>query len=186
MRLNITQKTIQEFVNDVSDQHYAMAGPVIAAAAAQAAALGEACMQISFDNQVDTLDWQDITSRIERLLHIKNTLLEWADQDAKTLAEHHNGASRDPLDQAMVEGPAEIAHLAITAMKMLQEFRPLAFTHLINGLDMSIYLLSGVAQAAICLLNSNLEQWPDSNFTAEYQSIATKLIAQMDQVAVPQ
>ncbi len=56
MTLNATEETVRQFIEKVSDQQHSMVGAVIAASAAQVAALGEACMQISLDNQVDKLD----------------------------------------------------------------------------------------------------------------------------------
>ena len=53
------EKTVTQFIAEISDQHNPMTGAVIALVAAQAAALGEACMQISLDNQVDKLNWQE-------------------------------------------------------------------------------------------------------------------------------
>ncbi len=67
----ITGQTVRQFIAKVSDQHHAMTGAVIAVSAAQAAALGEACMQISLDNQVDKLNWRDVTARIEQMLSLK-------------------------------------------------------------------------------------------------------------------
>ena len=186
MRPRITQRTVQEFANDVSDQHYAMAGTVIATSAANAAALGEACMQISFDNQVDILDWQDATSRIEQMLHIKNMLLEWADQDAQAIAAHHKTQTGRIATPQLYEGPAEMARLSITAIKLLQDFRPLAFGIFGDNLEMAVSLLRGAAQAALRLLESNINQEPDSSFANEYRPVFNKLVSQIEQsVVVP-
>ncbi len=88
MSPRITEKTIRQFMAEVGDAHHAMAGAVIAASAAQAAALGEACLQISLDNQVDKLDWTRVSARIEQMAHIKETLVEWCDEDAVAISEH--------------------------------------------------------------------------------------------------
>ena len=100
MSLQTSDKTIRQFITEVSDAQYAMAGAVIAAGAAQAAALGEACMQLSLDNQVDKLDWASVSARIEQMVHLKNTLLEWCNQDAKTMAERADPAAL--IDEAEV------------------------------------------------------------------------------------
>ncbi|HID53558.1 MAG TPA: hypothetical protein EYP41_16190 [Anaerolineae bacterium] len=46
---NVTELTAVQFTAEVSRQQHAMAGAVIALSAAQAAALGQACLQISRD-----------------------------------------------------------------------------------------------------------------------------------------
>jgi formiminotetrahydrofolate cyclodeaminase len=155
-----------------------MAGAVIAASGAQAAALGEACMQISLDNQVDKLDWHDVTTRIEQMIHIKNSLLEWGDQDAKIIAdfvvlrESGQGLSGQ---QGLCESPAEISRLCIEAAILLQEFRPLVFEQVQDDLELAHTLLVGVARAAMLLLDSNLRLWPDPALLAGYDPIQAEL-----------
>ena len=123
MQPTLTEKTIRQFIDEVSDQHYPMTETVIAASAAQAAALGEACMQISLDNQVDTLDWQDVTARIEQLAHIKNTLIEWCNQDVGKLVsdvvQSENGDFVNP--QELCDYSAEIGRYSVQAVMILQD-----------------------------------------------------------------
>lgn len=189
MKPHITEKTVRQFVNDISDEQYVMPGTVIAASAAQAVALGEACMQISLDNQVDKLDWQDIMSRIEQMVHIKNMLIEWSDQEANASAKFHafvpegNGHLRQ-VTQTPPESPVEMARLSLQAIQMLKDFRPLAFRDVSASLDIAVYLLAGTARAALCLLNTNLSYLSDAKFQAEYRLIASTLQAQIDQVTV--
>ncbi|HXV99166.1 MAG TPA: cyclodeaminase/cyclohydrolase family protein [Anaerolineae bacterium] len=186
MALQLTEKPIRQFVGEVSDQRHAMAGAVIAAAAAQATALGEACMQISLDHQVDKLDWQDVTSRIEQMVHIKNTLIEWCDQDASAIAEYV--ALRDIGEElsgqrVLCDSPAEISRLCIEAAAVLQNFRPLVIEQVQDDLEIAISLLAGTAQAAMLLLDSNLRIWPDSALLAEYEPIRLELEKQISQLS---
>lgn len=176
----ITTNTTRDFVAGIGDQHYAMSGVVIAAAAAQAIALGEACVQISFDNQADTLNWSEVTAHLETLLHLKNLLLEWADQEAETMSQQ-NGHS---TSSAIYKGPAEVARLAIVAMKILQDFRPSAFEDLADDLEIAIQLLRSTASAALYLLNRRLNQGRDTDLSREYHPIAAALSRQLGQVAI--
>ncbi|MDX1523147.1 MAG: hypothetical protein R3264_16085, partial [Anaerolineae bacterium] len=146
----LTQKTHQQFIKTISDQHYAMPGVVIAASATQAVALGEACMQISFDNQVDRLDWQDVNARIERMVHIKESLLAWVDQNADVAAKHGNlvdAGQQPPNARVFFEGPAELARLSLLAVNTLTEFHPLAFQQLQENIWITVELLHGCARA---------------------------------------
>ena len=182
----VTEKTVRQFVATVSDQLHAMAGAVIAASAAQAAALGEACMQISLDNQVDKLDWGDVTGRIAQMAHIKNTLLEWCDQDATAIAEFV--ALRDAGDelkgqQLLCDAPAEISRLSIEAATLLQNFRPLAIEKVQDDLEMAVNLLAGTAQVAMLLLDSNLRIWPTPELLASHEPTRADLEAQIGQLS---
>jgi formiminotetrahydrofolate cyclodeaminase len=181
----LTEKTVRQFIAGVSNQHHAMAGAVIAASAAQAAALGEACIQISLENQLDKLDWREVTARIEQISHIKDTLVEWCDQDATAIAEYV--ALREAGDelsgqQLLCEGPTEISRLSIEVVTILQDFRPLVFERVRDDLEMSISLLAGTAQAAMLLLDSNLRIWPTQALLDQYESVRSELERQIGQL----
>jgi formiminotetrahydrofolate cyclodeaminase len=183
MVTRLTDKTIRQFIQEVSDQHYALSGAVIAASAAQAAALGETCMQISLDNQVDRLDWQDVTSRIEQMLHLKNALIEWCDQDANSVAEYMSlqeaGVELSGW-RVLCESPAEISRLSIDGLKLLQDFRPLVLERVQNDLELAINLLAGSARAAMLLLDSNLHIWPTPALLQEFEPVLANLEQQMN------
>jgi formiminotetrahydrofolate cyclodeaminase len=182
--LQLTQKSVRQFVETVSDQHHAMAGAVIAAAAAQAAALAEACMQISLDNQVDKLDWNQVTGRIEQMVYLKNSLLEWCDQDAIAINEYvalrEAGAALSG-QRILCDGPAEIGRICAEAVTILQNFRGLVFERVKDDLEMALTLLAGAAQAAMLLLDSNLRLWPEPELLKEYEPLRRELEAQIKQ-----
>jgi hypothetical protein len=187
MTIQFTEKTIRQFVSDVSDAHHAMAGAVIAASAAQAAALGEACLQISLDNQVDRLDWTAISARIEQMAHLKNTLVAWCDQDGATLIEYTalEGVG-DPARQQrlLCESPAEISRLAAEGAAILQDFRPLVFEQVKDDLEMALRLLAGAGRAALLLLDSNLRLWADTPaLLKEFEPILGDLEEQLEQLS---
>lgn len=181
----VTAKTIRQFVEEVSDQHHAMAGAVIAVSAAQAAALGEACMQLSLENQLDKLDWQDATARIEQMAHIKNTLLEWCDQDAAAIATYvalREAGEGVRGQQLLCGSPAEISRLSIEAATLLQDFRPLVFEQVRDDLEIAVNLLAGTARTAMLLLDSNLRIWPETALLEEYEPIRAELEQRISQL----
>lgn len=186
MVLRLTEKSIRQFIEQVSDQQYAMAGAVMAVSAAQATALGEACMQISLDHQVDKLDWQNVTSRIEHMVHIKDTLVEWGDQDANALAEYvalREAGEELSGQRTLCESPAEISRLCIEAAIVLQDFRPLVVEQVQDDLEMAISLLAGAAHAAMLLLDSNLRLWPDPILLKEFEPIRVELEEQISRLS---
>ncbi len=185
MSLKLTEKSVRQFVDTISDQHHAMAGAVIAAAGAQAVALGEACMQISLDNQVDKLDWHDVTARIEQMVHLKQSLLEWCDQDGSAItqfvARREAGESLTG-ERLLCESPAEIGRLCLEAANTLEEFRPLVFERVQDDLEMTINLLAGAARSAMLLLDSNLRIWPYPSLLKEFEPLRAELEHQIKQL----
>ena len=174
----IIEDTIRQNISNISDQHYAMTGAVIAVSAAQAAALGEACMQISLDNQVDTLNWQDVTSRIEQMARLKDNLLEWSNQDGKAISERialREFTSDIGSQRFWFESAAEISRLALDAVRLLQDFRPLVFKDVQDDLEITINLLLGMAESATLLLTSNLNIWPGTALCDEYAEVLTEV-----------
>jgi len=186
MNIQFTEKTIRQFISDVSDAHHALAGAVIAVSAAQAAALGEACLQISLDNQIDRLDWTSVSARIEQMAHLKNTLSTWCDQDATTLLEYTALTEAGDATQGqrlLCESPAEISRLAIEGAAILQDFRPLVFEQVKDDLEMALLLLTGAGRAALLLLDSNLRIWADNPaLQKEFEPILAELETQLEQL----
>ncbi len=185
MKSLTTEQTLRQFISEVTDQHHIMTGAVIAAAAAQAVALGEACMQISLDNQVDKLNWQVVTSRIEKMACLKDNLLAWCDQDAQAIIERT--ALREPdgdggSPRFWCESAAEISRLSIEAVAFLQDFRPLAFADVRDDLEITINLLLGTARTAALLLDSNLRIWPIPTLLDEYEPIRAELEGRIDRI----
>lgn len=188
MKSYITERTVRDFIKIVSDEHYLLPGAVIAASAAQATALGEACMQISLENQVDILNWPDVTARIQQMVHIKNTLLEWADQDALTLVDYNSDMSNGAKStnrKVLAEGPLEMTRLILSATRLLQEFQPLAFQKLKEKSMVAVYLLMGAAQAAVHLVETRLQEWEDPHYLREYNSTVAQLKQQIDDCLLP-
>ena len=160
---SITEKTFRQIIEEISDHHHPMSGFAIAAAATQAAALAEACMQISLDHQVDKLNWQDVTNRIGQMAHLKDTLLEWCNQHTGQiglLMARTNYQVELTSRQLLWDHLVEIGVLSIQAASLLQEFRPLVFAEIRDDFELSFQLLINTSQAALLLVERNLRQWP--------------------------
>ncbi len=174
MKSYVNEKVIADLVKDVSDQHYVMSGTITAITAAQATALGEACMQISLENQLDTLNWSDVTARIEHMGNVKKSLLEWSEQDMKAMATYNQSLVNNVMPigrQTLAESAAEIARLSLVAVEMLQDFQHMAYNDMREKLMVAVHLLLGSAQAAIHLLGSYLDEWNNPNFVLEYKPV---------------
>jgi formiminotetrahydrofolate cyclodeaminase len=178
----VTTLTVYDFVQEVSGQQHAMAGAVIAVSAGQAAALGQACMQITRDAGPNH-ELQAIDGSGERLAQIKMELLQWSNRDATAIAEYVAlREAGDPLagQELLCSSPAEVCRIAIEAANILQEFRPRVVEKVGDDLEMAVRLLTGAAQAAMLLLDSNLRIWPEPALLAQFEAIQNELLAEID------
>ena len=180
----ITDYTVANFVEEVSQQNHAMAGAVIAASAAQAVGLGLACLQISRDDL--DLRNEDVQTQLERMAVIKEELLGWCDRDADAIAEFValREAGKTLAGQRLLcSAPSDVSRLSIEAARILQGFRSLVSERVRDDMEMSISLLAGAAQAAVLLLDSNLRIWAEERpLLVEFEPILEKLIAGIDEL----
>ena len=178
MEKAITSQTLADYIQEVSNKNHAMAGAVIALSAAQAAALGQACMRIS-QTDLDSSD-EAGQERIEQLIQLKDELLQWCNRDAKAIEEFV--ALRDAGEtlagqKLLCSAPARVSRLSIDIAKMLQDFRPFVVERVRDDLEMSISLLASTAQAAMLLLDSNLRIWPEQDLLSEFDPLRAELIS---------
>lgn len=178
MSKKVTEQTIHQFTDNVRNQRHAMAGAVISASAAEAVALGRACMQISLDKSNGTLDAGDVTARMARMDQIWTDLLHWCDRDATAIAEFvalRDAGNTLAGQQLLCDAPGQISRLSLDAAHLLQDFRPLVHDQVHDDLEMALTLLAGTAQAAMLLLDSNLRHWPDRPLLDQFEPIRTGL-----------
>jgi formiminotetrahydrofolate cyclodeaminase len=185
MNSPVSDHTVGQFIDEIGSQNFAMAGAVIAASAAQAAALGLACLQISVKNQPEAPHLREMRASIEQVLALKNSLVEWCNRDAAAIAEFV--ALREAGDmlggqQLLCDAPVAVGRLAGQAATILQNFRPLVSERVQDDLEISITLLAGTTQAAMLLLDSNLRIWPEIALLDKYEPIRAELERQIGQL----
>jgi formiminotetrahydrofolate cyclodeaminase len=176
-----TNLSSEQFVLEVSSQTHAMAGAVIAISAAQAAALGQACIRLSREE----LAKNDIAieAKIESLSKIMQELLQWCNRDATAISEYV--ALREAGEQLtgqrlLCQAPASVGQVTIEAANVLQDFRPYVIERVRDDLEMAISLLAGSARAALLLLDSNLRIWPEEALQTQFEPILDELADQID------
>lgn len=166
----MTDRSVRDFIQTISTQKHAMAGAAISASAAQALALGRACVQISLNAQNAAKDpSQDLLPRLDEGLR---RLTDLCDLDASAIAGQtaEPSLSPGPVDfrRELCSFPAETAELALEAISLLISFRSSIHPNVRDDMEMSIALLCGAANAATLLLESNLRIWPDEALISEY------------------
>lgn len=171
-------RKVHEFIEEVSSQNHAMAGAVIALSAAQATALGQACLKISIN--LSDADSDLNSPPIESLEMIKDELLEWCDRDANAIAEFvalRQAGEELAGQQLLCQAPAQISKLSVGAAEILKNARSVVNERVKDDLEMSISLLAGTAQVAVLLLDSNLRIWPEQALLVQFEPILSELLA---------
>jgi hypothetical protein len=69
------------------------------------------------------------------------------------------------------------------AAQTLQDFRSLVNERVKDDLEMSINLLTGTAQSAMLLLDSNLRIWTDPQLTNQFEPILEGLINDIEHLS---
>jgi hypothetical protein len=173
----LTDHSVKDFGNGVAGQSHAMAGATIAASAALACALGEACVRISTGRLEDREDRGPAVALADRLSATRGMLTSLADLDGEALlafeAAVAAGRASEGKDQ-LCRLPLEIGAAAGSAAAALQAFRPLV-RGVEDDLEMAITLLSGSARSAALLLDSNLRIWPEPELLAAYEPKLARL-----------
>lgn len=182
----MTALTGRQFTAHVSSRHHAMAGATIALSAAQAVALGEACMRITRDHLGDPFARQQAGALIERVTEVKQKLLDLTDTDGSAITAFValREAGQELAGQDMLCAlPVDMGELAFQGASAMQEFRPLVVDQVHDDLEMALTLLTGATKACTLLLDSNLRIWPDPALVARYEPQRARLEAQARQLA---
>jgi formiminotetrahydrofolate cyclodeaminase len=181
----LTNHSVHDFGSYVAGQSHAMAGATIAASAALACALGEACARISTARLEDWDSCAQAEALADRLSSARAILTSLADLDGEALlafeASAAAGRAAEGKDQ-LCRMPLEIGVAACSAASALQAFRPLV-RGVQDDLEMAITLLSGAGRAAALLLDSNLRIWPERELLAAFEPELARLrqaLAELD------
>jgi 2',3'-cyclic-nucleotide 2'-phosphodiesterase (5'-nucleotidase family) len=177
MKGSITDLSIKEFSREISFQNHAMAGAVISNAALSAVSLGFACVH---NTQLFLEDGgTPYQSRLDQLGSIQEQLLDICEKDATaigTLVSLRNAGEEMQGQRLLCEYPTRISQLSIVAAQTLQDFRSLVNERVKDDLEMSINLLTGTAQSAMLLLDSNLRIWTDPELANQFEPILEGLV----------
>ncbi len=182
--IKVSSMQLDHFTEHVSQQNHAMAGAVIASSAAQAVALGQACMSISI-NQLELFDPQ-IQIEFGRLMVIQQKLTNLCDRDATAIAEFvalRESGQELKGKEILCDLPLHVSDLSINAANILISFRSFVNERVKDDLEMSIKLLHGVASSAMLLLDSNLRIWPDENLHQKFEPILSELIVSISDLS---
>ena len=167
----------------IASAQTAMAGAAIAASAALACALGEACVRLNFDVLNDT-QREGAEGLAGRLAGVRAELEVLCDEDGEAITAFAAlRAAGETLrgQERLCEMPVAMAQLAGEAAVSLQGFRP----HIQvarDDLEMAITLLAAAQRAAILLLDSNLRLWPEPGLLARFEPFLVGLRGQAAEV----
>jgi len=167
----LTEYSLRQLTDHIARQGHAMAGATIAASAALACSLGEACLRINVPLLAIDADRALAERLAGQLAGIRSRLLALTDEDGAAIttfaALRAAGKTLEGQDR-LCQMPVEMARLSIEAACLLQEFRPLIDLAR-DDLEMAITLLLGTQRAAALLLDSNMRLWPEPDLLAKFE-----------------
>jgi formiminotetrahydrofolate cyclodeaminase len=167
----LTEISLLELTEHIASQGHAMAGATIAASAAAACSLGEACLHINVPLLASAADSEFAERLAGQLTGIRSRLLALTDEDGAAITAFATlRAAGKTLEgqERLCQMPIEMARLSIEAACLLQEFRPLIQLAQ-DDLEMAITLFSGTTRAATLLLDSNMRLWPEQDLLAKFE-----------------
>ncbi len=179
----LTDNTFQHLTAHIASARTAIAGATIAASAALACALGEACVRLNLD-LLENPRRESAAKLAGRLADVRAELQALCDEDGEAITAFAAlRAAGEALrgQERLCEMPVAMAQLAGEAALSLQGFRP----HIQvaqDDLEMAIVLLAGAQRAAILLLDSNLRIWPEPVLLERFEPVLAGLRAQAEGV----
>ena len=180
----LTENSIRQFTDHIASQSHAMAGATIAASAAAACSLGEACLRINVPLVASAADSALAERLANQLAGIRSRLLALTDEDGAAITAFATlraaGKTLEGQDR-LCQMPVEMAQLSIEAACLFQEFRPLIDLAR-DDLEMAIGLFAGTLRAATLLLDSNMRLWPEPDLLAKYEPQLAALRAEAGRV----
>jgi len=176
----LTEYSLRHFTDHIAGQGHAMAGATIAAAAALACGLGEACVRISARHLEADDDRSAARSVADRLAALRSQLQALSDEDGDAItafAALRDAGQEMAGQERLSQLPVEMGQLTGEAASLLQDFRPLV-RNVQDDTEIAITLLAGATRAATLLLDSNLRLWPEPARLAKFEPALAQLRAQ--------
>jgi len=174
----LTDTSFRQLSSHISSQSHAMAGATIAASAALACSLGQACVQINIERQEDEDERARVEQAASQLDAFRQQFLRFADEDGAAIAAFaalRDAGSELEGREMLCQLPADMALFGVATVDIMQQARPLLRQQQ-DDLEMAIRLLDGAVRAAILLLDSNLRIWPEPELLATFEPVLADLL----------
>jgi hypothetical protein len=170
----------QAAISRIADANHCQAGGVIGLSGALAAALAQACANACLSDGA-----QDEAADAARALQgvmsgARARFQAIADEDAQAITQFVELRNRGEAlkgYELLCDGPRELADLAISAASAMQTYRPHVCERTRDDLEFALTLMTGVARAAMQLLDSNLRIWPLPELLATYEPHIRRLLS---------
>lgn len=181
----LSMLTVHAVIDRIGDHDHCQAGGTIGASGALAAALAQATANAT--RAMHPAPAQDAAAAHMQatMRHARAEFLRLADADANAILEFVALEERgEPLAgyTLLCDGPRAMADLAVAAAQAMQTFRAHVCERSHDDLEFAITLMTGVARAALQLLDSNLRIWPLPELLAAFEPHVTRLLQELDQL----
>lgn len=172
----LTENSFHHLTAHIAAARTAMAGATIAASAALACALGEACVRLNLD-LLESPQRESAARLAGWLAGVRAEMEALCNEDGEAITAFAAlRATGETLrgQERLCEMPVAMARLGAEAATGLQGFRP----HMEvaqDDLEMAITLLAGAIRSAILLLDSNLRIWPEPALLSRFEPALAEL-----------
>lgn len=179
----LSHSMTQAAVARIGDHDHCQAGGTIGLSGALAAALAQATANAT--RSLQPAPEQDAAACVmqETMMRVRGEFLRLADRDADAILELVAAEERgEPLAGYVLlcDGPLTMADLAIEAAQAMQTFRAHVCERSHDDLEFALTLMTGVARAAMQLLDSNLRIWPQPELLATYDPQVNRLLREIE------
>lgn len=179
----LSHSMTQAAVARIGDHDHCQAGGTIGLSGALAAALAQATANATRSLQPTPEQAAAACVMQETMMRVRSEFLRLADRDADAILELVAAEERgEPLAGYVVlcDGPQAMADLAIEAAQSMQTFRAHVCERSHDDLEFALTLMTGVARAAMQLLDSNLRIWPQPELLATYDPQVNRLLREIE------
>lgn len=169
----LTSLSIRDALDHIALANHCQAGATIALSGALAAALAQATANGSLEDGASGKSATAAQHMQARMTQVRTRFQHIADEDASAITafvELRRAGQALKGYELLCDGPQEMAELAIRAAHAMEDYRAFVCDRTKDDLEFAVTLMSGVARAAMQLLDSNLRIWPLPELLAKYDA----------------
>lgn len=179
----LSQISVHDAIARIGDHDHCQAGGAIGVSGAFAAALAQATANATRSVLPTPVQEAAALQMSASMAHARTDFLRLAEADANAILEFVALEERgEPLAgyALLCDGPRAMADLALESAQAMQAFRQHVCERSRDDLEFALTLMTGVARAALQLLDSNLRIWPLPDLLAVYEPHVTRLLHAID------
>lgn len=183
--MDIQEYTIAQFFAEIASENVAPAGgSVVAVAGAMGAALCEMTCVHTLNSDTSEAQASEITTTRDQLAAQRETLLQLAGQDARVVETVFTGEEASQAEVKRSLGvPASIAETCLGVLEQGATIVEWNDRAVVADANTGLVLANAALNAAIFIVNSNLDHVSDQSFVTEMEARVGEIVTAADSIA---